>query len=474
MIETGNLSEFNEIRKRDISSCNDTEIVAILSEEKNRFPNIYSLLTETTKFYTENFSDLQKYIKREKRLVVFETPSRVSMTHEYTIEGVGDISQGFHFLFNTRERLSWLKIFLEDKRVSIASRDKVISLLVKKLDAELDDFATVLQISPKDTAIRLYEASDGKPCFVEFNHKEYKGQQSLLLSITFFDSIRNKVSQCKKRWWSPLQEKQIQYNYSTISGDANAWVYFKSPTNFVLSTSHNAKEGEFEASPSNDDEIKSLVLTPKGEKLSIDFTISIDVPKALKIWYNVMLYLAYLGTLWGLILVGNVLWYSIPDKIIETFNNCSYAIIAALIATRGWLMSEEQVMKKISNCYTYIICLLIALIMTLSFVQYQISDIVIEQQNTTFENRKNDNLISLDSVVYDIYNNIKTSTNDTLNNTRKIKPKANDSLQIKKTNECKSPIPAKKKAEVNSKTNSNQDTISKENNTKGQKVLMHK
>lgn len=320
----------------------------------------------------------------------------------------------------------------------------------------------------------MYEVSDGKPCFVEFNHKEYKGQQSLLLSITFFDSIRNKVSQCKKRWWSPLQEKQIQYNYSTISGDANAWVYFKSPTNFVLSTSHNAKEGEFEASPSNDDEIKSLVLTPKGEKLSIDFTISIDVPKALKIWYNVMLYLAYLGTLWGLILVGNVLWYSIPDKIIETFNNCSYAIIAALIATRGWLMSEEQVMKKISNCYTYIICLLIALIMTLSFVQYQISDNVIEQQNTTFENRKNDNLISLDSVVYDIYNNIKTSTNDTLNNTRKIKPKANDSLQIKKTNECKSPIPAKKKAEVNSKTNSNQDTISKENNTKGQKVLMHK
>ena len=102
MIETGNLSEFNEIRKRDISSCNDAEIVAILSEKKNSFPNIYSLLTETTKFYTENFSDLQKYIKREKRLVVFETPSRVSVTHEYTIEGAGDISQGFHFLFNTR------------------------------------------------------------------------------------------------------------------------------------------------------------------------------------------------------------------------------------------------------------------------------------------------------------------------------------------------------------------------------------
>lgn len=433
MIETGNLSEFNEIRKRDISSCNDTEIVAILSEKKNSFPNIYFLLTETTKFYTENFSDLQKYIKREKRLVVFETPSRVSVTHEYTIEGAGDISQGFHFLFNTRERLSWLKIFLEDKRVSIASRAKVVSLLTKKLGAELDDFAATLHILPEDAAIRLYEASDGKPCFVEFNHKEYKGQQSLLLSITFFDSIRNKVPQCNKRWWSPLQEKQIKYNYSTISGDANAWVYFKSPANFIISISHNAKEAEVEVSPSNDDEIQSLVLTPKGEKLSIDFTISIDVPKALKRWYNGMLYLAYLGVLCGLILVGNVLLGSVQDKIIETFNNCSYAIIAALIATRGWLMSEEQVMKKISNLYTFIICILIVIIMALSFMQYQRSDNVIDQQNTTFENRNNDYLISSDSVVYDIHNNVKSATNDTLNNTRKIKSKANDSLQMKKT-----------------------------------------
>lgn len=458
MIEVGNLSKFNDTKPCDISSCNDDEIVAIISGNKPRFPNIYSLLTETTKFYTENFSDLQKYIKREKRLVVFETPSRVSVTHEYTIEGAGDISQGFHFLFNTRERLSWLKIFLEDKRVSIASRAKVVSLLTKKLGAELDDFAATLHILPEDAAIRLYEASDGKPCFVEFNHKEYKGQQSLLLSITFFDSIRNKVPQCNKRWWSPLQEKQIKYNYSTISGDANAWVYFKSPANFIISISHNAKEAEIEVSPSNDDEIQSLVLTPKGEKLSIDFTISIDVPKALKKWYNAMLYLAYLGVLCGLILVGNVLLGSVQDKIIETFNNCSYAIIAALIATRGWLMSEEQVMKKISNRYTSTICILIAIIMTLSFVQYQRSDNVIDQQNTTFENRNNDYLISSDSVVYDIHNNVKSTTNDTLNNTRKIKSKANDSLQMKKNNECKYQKPAKKKAE-DDMINSNKDTL---------------
>lgn len=323
MIEIGKLSEFNMARSRDISECNDTEIVTVLSENRQCFPNIYFLLTETTKFYTEKFPDLQKYIKREKRLVVFETPSRVTMTHEYTIEGMNNQSQSFHFLFNTRERLSWLKIFLEDKRVSIASRAKVISLLKKKLDFELENLAELLHISKDDIAIRLYEASDGKPCFIEFNHKEYKGQQSLLLSITFFDSIRNKTSQYKKRWWSPLQEKLINYNYSTISGNANAWIYFKSPSNFVLSASHNAIEGQYEASPSNDDEITSLVLTPKGEKLSIDFDISINVPQALKVWYNIMLYLAYAGILWGLVLIV-ILYGSITDNMIETFNNCSF------------------------------------------------------------------------------------------------------------------------------------------------------
>lgn len=456
MIETGNLSEFNDARQREIYSCNDAEIIDILSKNSTRFPKIYSLLTETTKFYTENFRDLQQYIKREKRLVVFETPSRVSMTHEYTIEGPVDLLQGFYFLFNTRERLSWLKIFLEDKRVSIASRTKVESLLINKLGSELDSFARLLNSSKEDVAIRLYEASDGKPCFVEFNHTEYNGQQSLLLRINFFDSIRNKVSLCRKRWWSPLQEKEIIYNYSTMSGEANAWIYFKSPANFVISVSNNATEGQYEISPSNDDEIKSLVLTPKGEKLSVEFRILINVPDALKIWYNVMLYLAYFGVLWGSVLFVNALCGSIHDKIIETFNNCSYAIIAALIATRGWLMSEEQVMKKISNYYTFIICILIIQITILSIVPHTKSENNNRPLNSTQNIGNNDIPISLDSVFLDI-----GSINDTLNNTVMDKCKACGSLPVQSKNESKTSVHGKEKTDSGARINNDQDTIMK-------------
>ena len=91
----------------------------------------------------------------------------------------------------------------------------------------------------------------------------------------------------------------------------------------------------------------------------------------MKVWYIAMLYLAFAGIIWGCILLICGICTSIPKKMIETFNNCSFAIIAALIATRGWLMSEEQVMKKISNWYTTIIVLWVVLIMSLSFISYE-------------------------------------------------------------------------------------------------------
>lgn len=97
MIETGNLSNFNIARKRDLSECEDVEIVRVVQNNLSSFSSINLLLTETTRFYTENFYELQQVIKREKRLVVFETPSRVLMTHEYTVEGVDRLKNGFYF-----------------------------------------------------------------------------------------------------------------------------------------------------------------------------------------------------------------------------------------------------------------------------------------------------------------------------------------------------------------------------------------
>ena len=369
MIEIGNLSDFNIVRKRDLSDCKDEDLVRIVQEKSSSFSSINFLLTETTRFYTENFNELQNAIKREKRLVVFETPSRVLMTHEYTVEGVGCLKNKFYYLFNATERLSWLRITIEDHRVSIASKYKILSYLKDKLGDEIKKMANILGEKEDVIVNRLYEASDGKPCFIEFNQKDNKGQQSLLISATFFDSIRNKKNLDYARCWSPLKEKILKYNYSTLSKNTSSWIYFKAPANFILSVNYKLDSKYIEVSPSNDDEITSLVLKPDGEFLSVNFKISINVPTALKWWYNGIFDIALLAFIVCLSTLCYSLFFGqISEKLIDTLNNCIFAIIGALIATRGWLMSEEQVMKTISNWYTFFVCSFIILVIAMSFL----------------------------------------------------------------------------------------------------------
>lgn len=366
MIEKGNFSDFNLVRTRELRDCGDADIVSVISNERDSFPLIYKLLTETTMFYAESFQELRKYIKREKRLVVFDTPSRVKMTHEYTIEGAGQLAQGFHFLFNTTERLSWLKVYLEEKRISIASKEVIISLLKKKLGDELNRLSSKLHEDVTSVAYRLYYASDGKPCFVEYNQKEHKGQQSLLLSITFFDSIRNREIKSGEKTFSPLKEKLITYNYETLTGNSSAWIYFKAPANFVLKVNHNIDAQFVDPSHSNDDEITSIVFTPNGTPLSAKIEISVEVPMALFWWYNIMLYVSIVVALicFGFLMAS--FKFMIPQSVVDILNNISFAMVAALIATRGWLMSEEQVMKSISNWYAALVGIMMLLIFSLA------------------------------------------------------------------------------------------------------------
>lgn len=58
--------------------------------------------------------------------------------------------------------------------------------------------------------------------------------------------------------------------------------------------------------------------------------------------------------------------FMIPQSVVDILNNISFAMVAALIATRGWLMSEEQVMKSISNWYAALVGIMMLLIFSLA------------------------------------------------------------------------------------------------------------
>ena len=108
MIEYGHFGDFNDKRRRSVPFRKLKE--ALPEDLPNSFWNHFStdyplislLLSETTRFYEEVFSELISHVAREKRQLVFETPNRVELTNEYELENLEDLADGDYFLFNTR------------------------------------------------------------------------------------------------------------------------------------------------------------------------------------------------------------------------------------------------------------------------------------------------------------------------------------------------------------------------------------
>ena len=175
MIEIGRFGDFNDSRKREsvafpYSNGMDADTVKLYEKTfSSTYPKIYKLLTETTAFYEQHFGEMIAKVAREKRRMEFETPNRVRLTNEYELENTEALKNGEYYLFNTRDRLSWLTIFTDDKQVAVVSRKRVMELLRNCLKTELGRLASQIKKSQEDLVEYLYEMSDGKPCFISCN-----------------------------------------------------------------------------------------------------------------------------------------------------------------------------------------------------------------------------------------------------------------------------------------------------------------
>ena len=143
----------------------------------------------------------------------FETPNRVLLTNEYELENTEALKNGEYYLFNTRDRLSWLTIFTDDKQVAVVSRKRVMELLQNCLKTELGRLASQIKKSQEDLVEYLYEKSDGKPCFISCNSNVKS------IRVSYFDSVLSEKNEKKYKgniWLEPIQEKCITYNPSLI------------------------------------------------------------------------------------------------------------------------------------------------------------------------------------------------------------------------------------------------------------------
>lgn len=354
MIEYGHFGDFNDKRRRIVPFRGLTE--AFPEGLPNSFWNYFSkdyplitlLLGETTRFYEEVFDDLISHVAREKRQLVFETPNRVELTNEYELENLGTLADGDYFLFNTRDRLSWLTIYLENEHIPVVSRNRVCELLSSRLNGEDEKMATAIGWSKEQLLNVLYFLSDGKPCFIHYTGKRHS------IKLKYYDSVQKGEGEGVKgcKLCVPIIEKALRYNYQPVSSTANNGFYTRSPKDFQLeAVVPEEKERFIERQSSQDPEIHSLVIRGGEGAGSIPFNIKVNVPEGLKWWYYGLYYAAWVATVFLLISIGLLLVTDV--KLFQPYSVAGvYALFAAMITTRGWLMHDAHVFNRLSIIYT--------------------------------------------------------------------------------------------------------------------------
>ena len=362
MIEYGHFGDFNDKRRRVVPFRKLTESFpkglpnSFWNYFSKDYPLITLLLSETTRFYEEEFGDLISHVAREKRQLVFETPNRVELTNEYELENQEELSDGDYFLFNTKDRLSWLTIYLENEQIPVVSRNRVCELLSSRLNDEDVKMAAAIGWSKEQLLNVLYFLSDGKPCFIHYIGKRHS------IKLRYYDSVQKRkgdgVKGCKLL--SPIVEKVLSYNYQPVSSTANNWFYTRSPKDFQLeAVVPEEKERFIERQSSQDLEIHSLVIRGNEGAGSVPFNIKVKVPEGLKWWYYGLYYAAWVASVVLLISIGLLLVTGYP--LLQSYSIAGvYALFAAMITTRGWLMHDAHVFNELSKIYTVLSFVMLA------------------------------------------------------------------------------------------------------------------
>lgn len=351
---------------------------------RDKMPKTFLFYYDTDAYYRLYSANLDTYKIREKRLLDFETPNRALITHEYDMKLTEDFDYSiYYYLFNPINRLSWLKILQDNKRLSIAGENEIKNLIKKDIQSEFDS----IDLSIDDFFEELWSNKTGLPCFIKLNDSV---SNDILLTASYYDSIKEKCKFSKfdilrnkiKFLILPFEERRIQYKYFPLN-KKSSWLYIKAPDNF--NTRFNVPKFELHK------DLNSLCINEKEadpEKLSMTIintrshstkedtvTISFDIfiPKSLKIWFLCVYYIAILVMILLFIPFLNKVYLFFFDPIFLNFsfnhffenikfNGVALSIIAAIIATRGWLISEETIFKKYSIRINYIMVLILLLL----------------------------------------------------------------------------------------------------------------
>lgn len=216
--------------------------------------------------------------------------------------------------------------------------------------------ATAIGWSKEQLLNVLYFLSDGKPCFIHYTGNRHS------IKLRYYDSVQKGEGEGVKgcKLLAPIIEKALRYNYQPVSSSANNWFYTRAPKDFQLeAVVPEEKERFIERQSSQDPEIHSLVIRGGEGAGSMPFNIKVKVPEGLKWWYYGLYYAAWVATVVLLISIGLLLVTGYP--LLQSYSIAGvYALFAAMITTRGWLMHDAHVFNELSKIYTVLSFVMLA------------------------------------------------------------------------------------------------------------------
>lgn len=311
-------------------------------------------------FYDKYCRELTDRIIREKRILEFENPNRVKVTYEYDIVPCSNDKtspDGIVYLFLPDKRKSWLKIFYSGKRLAVPNsatiRDRLFKIVqgdleLLKKDAELED-------DVKKLWEMIWQDKGSIPCFVY----EENGTRGGIIEIVFYDFL-DKDQDKKQSFYRLFDQKYYKYSFPK-EAKGNSWLYVKSPSKFEVAVEYD--EDGVKSNQNDDPEIQSYTIFGGNGSGVVDFKISVKVPKTLKFWYCALvgLGIAYVGVF--LYVAAKAMCQGLTIKEFSpVYAQVGISIIAAIIATRGWLMNEETVLGRVSKWFTWILIVIVTLL----------------------------------------------------------------------------------------------------------------
>lgn len=253
------------------------------------------------------------------------------------------------------------------KHITVSSRYIVIGKINEILGKEIKCLAKDSGMNEKEVLSSLYDVSEGDPCFIMYDAPK-DGNKSIIIELKYYDSVHHDDKQkVFKEKCIPLYEQSIKYRFRALKANCSNWLYVRSPKDFAIELSDYGSE--FTLLSSQDEEIKALYRKATNQRCDKEIEINVRVVGSLRKWFLGIYYFATaicvaVGMILAIRLLALSISFDVPSFTAESmkgFTPVLISMVAAVIATRGWLMHEEHVLLPIGKKYIQLVIALIVL-----------------------------------------------------------------------------------------------------------------